>query len=117
MLSTRLYTWFRGREVGRDDFGNRYYEIRRKRGDGAPSRRWVMFAGGVEEASLVPAEWHAWLHYTTDAPLTGPRHPWQKPHQPNLTGTPAAYRPAGHDYEGGQRQRSSADYEAWSPEG
>ena len=49
-----------------------------------------MYAGPVE-ASAVPPEWHAWLHYTTDAPLpdTG-RKVWQKPHLPNATGTAAA---------------------------
>ena len=30
-LGTRLYTWLRGEEVGRDDFGNRYY---REKGGG-----------------------------------------------------------------------------------
>jgi NADH:ubiquinone oxidoreductase subunit len=36
-------------------------------------------------------------------------------HQPNLTGTPQAYRPAGHDYAGGRRNRTTGDYEAWTP--
>ena len=65
----------------------------------------------------MPPEWHAWLHYTTDEPLTDmPRRPWQKPHLPNLTGTPNAYRPPGHDYSGGNRQRTTGDYDAWTPE-
>ncbi|MGH7188917.1 MAG: NADH:ubiquinone oxidoreductase subunit NDUFA12, partial [Acetobacteraceae bacterium] len=111
---TLLFTWFRGRFVGRDDAGNRYFEERRPR-RGLRSRRWVLYAGRPE-ASAVPAEWHAWLHYTTEAPLYGiHRWPWQRPHLPNQTGTPASYRPPGHDYEGGRRSPATGDYEAWSP--
>ena len=73
------------------------------------------YAGAVE-ASRVPPEWHAWLHYTTDAPLLErARYPWEKPHQANATGTPESYRPPGHDYQGGKRARATGDYEAWTP--
>ena len=52
-----------------------------------------------------------------DAPLPeDKRHPWQQEHQPNLTGTAAAYRPPGHELEGGRRARATGDYEAWTPE-
>ncbi len=113
-LGTRLFTWFHGRPVGRDTEGNRYYEERRAR-TGMRRRRWVAYAGPAE-ASAVPPEWHAWLHYTTDAALPeGPQRPWQKPHLPNLTGTPEGYRPPGHDYQGGQRPPATGDYEAWTP--
>ncbi len=113
-LGTRLFTFFRGRLVGRDAAGNRYYEERRAR-PGLRKRRWVAYAG-APEASLVPPEWHAWLHYTTDAALPeGSQRPWQKPHLPNLTGTPESYRPPGHDYQGGHRAPATGDYEAWTP--
>ncbi len=112
----RLFTWLKGRHVGEDGSGNVYYEERRPR-TGYRVRRWVAYAGPAD-ASQVPAEWHAWLHYTTDAPLVErPRQPWEKPHLPNATGTPAGYRPPGHDYEGGQRARATGDYEAWTPGG
>jgi len=114
-IGTRLFTKLRGREVGRDRFGNIYYEERRAR-PGMRRRRWVIYARAVD-ASEVPPEWHAWLHYTTDAPLPEQRlYPWQQEHQPNLTGTPAAYRPPGHDLEGGRRARATGDYEAWTPD-
>jgi NADH:ubiquinone oxidoreductase subunit len=114
-IGTRLFTRFRGRSIGTDSVGNIYYEERKPRA-GARGRRWVMFAG-APEASTVPPEWHSWLHFTTDAPLpdTG-RRPWQKPHEPNLTGTPLGYRPPGHDYQGGHRAASTGDYEAWTPD-
>jgi NADH:ubiquinone oxidoreductase subunit len=41
--------------------------------------------------------------------------PWEKPHIPNLTGTIAAYRPSGAISRGGERQRATGDYEAWTP--
>ncbi len=116
-IGTKLFTYFRGEPVGQDAAGNRYYQDRRRARPGTRRRRWVMFADGVEEASVIPPEWHAWIHYTTDAPIVeAARRPWQKPHQPNLTGTPLAYRPPGHDYSGGNRPRATGDYEAWTPD-
>jgi NADH:ubiquinone oxidoreductase subunit len=113
-IGTRLFTWFKGRLVGSDAAGNRYYQERRPR-PGLRDRRWVLYAGSPE-ASKVPPEWHAWLHYTTEAPLPDSgRRVWQKPHEPNPTGTPAGYRPPGHDYVGGVRAPATGDYEAWTP--
>jgi len=112
-LGTRIFTWLHGKQVGRDGVGNVYYEEKNPRG--ARSRRWVAYAG-VADASNVPPEWHAWMHYTSDAPLSETNRPvWVKPYEPNLTGTPAGYRPPGHDYEGGTRARASSDYESWTP--
>ena len=114
-IGTRLFTLLRGRLVGRDVLGNRYYERRDRRGI-RRNRRWVLYAG-ADEASSVPAEWWGWLHHSTDGPLPeGVRKTWQRPFQINLTGTEAGYRPPGHDYEGGHRARAPGDYEAWSPE-
>ncbi|MEE3502709.1 NADH:ubiquinone oxidoreductase subunit NDUFA12 [Acidiphilium acidophilum] len=112
-----LNTWRHGGAVGRDGVGNQYFEERHATRPDGRARRWVMYAGGARDASLVPPEWHAWLHFTTDAPLSeAGRRDWQRPHQPNLTGTPWAYRPRGHDYLGGQRAGVSADYEPWTPD-
>lgn len=118
-IGTRLFTLWKGRLVGVDDTGNRYYEERRRLGRrrGRKVRRWVIYQGGEVEASRVPPEWHAWLHYTTDDPPNdeAPRRPWQKEHRPNRTGTPDAYHPPGHEYEGGKRDRATGDYEPWRP--
>ena len=115
-LGTRLFTWLRGREVGIDQLGNRYYTERKPRA-GRPARRWVMYQGEAE-ATRVPPEWHAWLHWTIDAVPSGagrPHRPWQKEHLPNLTGTEDAYRPPGHVLQGGRRARATGDYEPWRP--
>ena len=113
-IGTRIFTMLNGRVVGRDAIGNTYYEDRRPR-DGEHRRRWVDDKG-EPEASSVPAEWHSWLHYTTDAPLAeAGKRPWQKPHEANQTATPGSYRPPGHDYQGGKRAHATGDYEAWTP--
>ncbi len=121
-LGTRIYTWLKGEEVGRDRFGNRFFS---EKGGGKvhadsirKERRWVMYEGEVE-ASRVPPDWHAWLHHTAaEPPPPGDpvRHPWEKEHRPNLTGTDEAYRPPGHTLSGGKRARGTGDYEPWTPE-
>lgn len=117
-ISTRLYTLFRGELVGTDSIGNRYYRLKGKdlkNVDGRAERRWVILARG-RDASLVPPEWHAWLHYTSESPLTpDPAKSWRKEHQVNPTGTAQAYLPPGHDLKGGRRERANGDYQAWQP--
>jgi NADH:ubiquinone oxidoreductase subunit len=58
------------------------------------------------------------MHYRTDIPPTEdnyrPRE-WEKPHQPNLTGTPAAYRPRGSILTPESRPEVTGDYEPWTP--
>ena len=109
-LGTRFWTWRKGVAVGTDELGNRYY--RQKNGD----RRWVIY-NGVAEASAIPPGWHGWIHYRTDE-VPGPYKPreWQKPHQPNTTGTPYAYRPPGSILHARPRTPSGdTDYDAWKP--
>ena len=116
MVWTRLY----GEFVGEDEFGNKYY--RTKGGKIDPGlgfqRRWVIY-NGYAEASMIGATWHGWLHNTVDTPPTEqdvkPR-PWWKPHRPNLTGTPGAYRPKGSLLAQGRRPRATGDYKAWTPD-
>ncbi len=112
-IGTRLYTWLKGESVGSDDFGNRYFQ-EKSVVKGRRRRRWVLY-NGEADATKVPAEWHAWLHYTVDEPLKPVARPWIKPHTTNPTGTSQAYLPPGHDLRGGQREKSAADYEAWQP--
>ncbi|MCB1721276.1 MAG: NADH:ubiquinone oxidoreductase subunit NDUFA12 [Rhodospirillales bacterium] len=106
-----------GEKVGSDQLGNIYYRAKPRLGY-KRERRWVMY-NGVPEASNVPPEWHGWLHYQTDEipeeDAESFRRPWQKPHQPNMTGTNQAYRPPGHILEGGQRDKATGDYKPWTP--
>ena len=107
---TRFWTWRKGQFVGEDESGNRYY--RERNGE----RRWVIYNGPVE-ASAIPPGWHGWIHHRVDTPPGAyqPRE-WEKPHEPNLTGTAAAYRPKGSILGAAERPKSDGEYEAWRPE-
>ena len=109
---TRLYLWRFFKPVGTDAFGNSYFQA--KKGD----KRWVVY-NGPAEASAIPPGWHGWMHHRTDTPPTDEAYAplsWEKPHIPNLTGTPQAYRPDGSLLNTGERPRVTGDYDAWSPE-
>jgi NADH:ubiquinone oxidoreductase subunit len=109
-LGTQLYTSRNGLKVGEDDQGNIFYQTR----DG--KRRWVIF-NGEAEASRVSPDWHGWLHHTwNDPPTTAPlpRKAWEQPHLPNMTGTAAAYAPAGSLRRPVPADRR--DYDAWTPD-
>ena len=108
-LNTQFFTWLKGVRVGEDEAGNVFYETRDHK------RRWVIF-NGESDASRVTADWHGWLHHTykeppTTKPLT--HKSWEKPHLENLTGTDAAYAPAGSQRAAKPADRT--DYEAWQP--
>ncbi len=110
-IGTRFHTWRKGLFVGEDEQGNAYYQTR----DG--KRRWVIY-NGEAEASRVPPGWRAWLHRRAAAPPSreeyAPRS-WEKPHRPNLTGTPAAHRPPGSLLRPGAPAAPPAPVEAWRP--
>jgi NADH:ubiquinone oxidoreductase subunit len=109
-LNTQLFTWRKGVRVGDDSQGNIFYH------NADDSRRWVIY-NGEAEASRIDPQWHGWLHRTWDTPPTDKplaHKTWEKPHQPNLTGTAAAYAPAGSLRKSAPADR--ADYEAWTPE-
>lgn len=109
-VGTQFFTWRKGVRVGEDEDGNIYYQTRDDK------KRWVIY-NGLCEASRVSADWHGWLHRTFDKPPTEdplPHKKWEKPHQENLTGSPAAYAPAGSIRRAQPADRS--DYDAWQPE-
>jgi NADH:ubiquinone oxidoreductase subunit len=59
------------------------------------------------------------MHVTVDTPPTEEPHtqrPWEAPQQPNLTGTPGAYRPSGSILAAGTRPRATGDYKPWRPQ-
>ena len=88
-LGTRLQTIFLGKLVGEDEFGNKYYENRKK------NKRWVIYKDEIE-ATKIPVEWYSWMHSIKNKIEKNhdlKKYEWQKPHQPNLTGTDSAYYP------------------------
>ena len=77
-----------GKLVGKDKFGNKYYESKN-------GKRWVIYSDEID-ASKIPVEWYSWIHHTPNN-LQNNQEPtkydWQKEHIPNLTGTKKAYHP------------------------
>ena len=87
-FGTRLNTIFFGKLVGKDSFGNKYYENKK-------GKRWVIYAEEID-ASKIPVEWYSWIHFTPnkiEKIHELDKFDWQKSHQPNLTGTKDAYFP------------------------
>ena len=54
-LGTRLQTIFFGKFVGEDEFGNKYYENKKRK------KRWIIYKGEIE-ATKIPIEWYSWMH-------------------------------------------------------
>lgn len=112
-ISFLLLVWRKGEFIGTDQMGNRYYRANPRKGY-KHEQRWVIYAG-EPDASAIPPEWHGWMHHQTDIVPSDSglsyRKPWQKPAEPNRTGTTLAYSPT----IDGERQRASGDYEAWRP--
>ena len=87
-FGTRIQTIFSGKFIGKDNFGNKYYENKK-------GKRWVIYNDEID-ASKIPVEWYSWMHFTSNKIEKShelKKYEWQKPHQPNLTGTEAAYYP------------------------
>ncbi|KAG8439586.1 hypothetical protein GDO86_005685 [Hymenochirus boettgeri] len=91
-----------GALIGVDKYGNKYFEDKRYF---FGRHRWVEYTKEMNgkatywevDGSMVPPEWHRWLHCMTEEPPT--THPpanhkyiWAN-HQFNLSGTPGQYVP------------------------
>lgn len=115
---TRWTIFRRGKYVGSDSFGNRYFEARDKKDAyDKHKRRWVVYKG-YADASKIPPEWHGWMHYIYDTPPSQqdlPRQSWERDHVPNMSGTPYATFPPGSLNAKASREKASGDYEAWKP--
>lgn len=109
-VGTQIFTSRNGTRVGEDEQGNVYYR------NADDTRRWVIYDGD-NDATRVGPEWYGWLHHTFDKPPTEDpvvRKAWEKPHQPNLTGSDGAFLRPGSIRRADVKPQT--DYEAWSPE-
>ncbi|XP_068163297.1 NADH dehydrogenase [ubiquinone] 1 alpha subcomplex subunit 12 [Antennarius striatus] len=92
-----------GTLIGTDKYGNRYYEDKKHYFFGR--HRWVIYTTDMNgkdtsdevDGTMVPAEWHGWLHSMTDhPPTTHPPEPKKflaETHQFNVSATPQQYVP------------------------
>ena len=108
-VGVRLWTYFSGKLVAKDEFDNRYYTNKNQ------SRRWVVYNGEVEASKVTP-EWNNWLRFTSDdiPSEESTRFKWQLRHTSNQTGTINAYSPKSSSFN---RKKSARDldYDKWKP--
>ena len=87
-LGTFLKTFFTGKFVGKDQFGNKYYRNKK-------DERWVIYSDNIE-ATKITSEWYLWIHHTVDKiplEINKRNYAWQKNHKENKTGTSAKFKP------------------------
>ncbi|KAF5369805.1 hypothetical protein D9758_001359 [Tetrapyrgos nigripes] len=87
-----------GRFVGKDQFGNRYYENLNAAEEVPGRHRWVDYAQHEFNATQVPPEWHSWIQHirkdppSSDSVMQASSPPWKAPWIENLTGTRGAFK-------------------------
>jgi len=88
-FGTFLKTLFYGTYVGKDEYGNKYYNSKQ-------NERWVIYSKKIE-ATKITSDWYLWIHHTVDKiPAEKDqkkRYLWQKNHLENQTGTKNSYKP------------------------
>ena len=92
-IGTRLKTIF---------FGNKYYQNK-------SGNRWVIYKDEID-ASKIPNEWFSWIHFTKNKIENVhefQKYDWQKPHQPNQTGTDNSYHPNKYN------EKKNKKYKSW----
>ena len=57
-FGTFLKTLFYGAYVGKDEFGNKYYQSKK-------NERWVIYSKNIE-ATKITSDWYLWIHHTVD---------------------------------------------------
>ncbi|WP_375318575.1 NADH-ubiquinone oxidoreductase subunit NDUFA12 family protein [Candidatus Tisiphia endosymbiont of Oplodontha viridula] len=97
------------RRIGKDQFGNKYYESKKLDYLGQ-ARRQVVYKGKVE-ASKVPPMWHAWLHYMiNEVPINNGKFDWQQDYLPNITSTSLSHKRV-------KNTTTKTEYNRWQPLG
>jgi NADH:ubiquinone oxidoreductase subunit len=113
-IGTKIATWLFAKEVGKDQFNNKYYQSKNKNAEGK-LKRFVIY-NGINEPTKVPPLWHSWLHYLSDViPIVESNYTWQKESVPNLTGTTYSYKQPRHADNNFNRPNVTGDYQAWNP--
>jgi len=105
-LGTFLYTIVFGKLIGKDEFGNKYYQNKN-------GKRWVIYNGEIN-ASKITSDWFSWIHHTTNVVPDDnkkKKYAWQKPHKDNKTGTKESYRPN----RIAKNTKDFKKYENWNP--
>ena len=102
-LGTFLKTLFYGTYVGKDEFGNKYYQSKK-------NERWVIYSHNIE-ATKITTDWYLWIHHTVDKipeEKDQKKYSWQKKHLENQTGSKNSFRPTKINKDNIQKK-----YETW----
>ncbi len=102
-FGTFLKTLFYGTYVGKDEFGNKYYQSKK-------DERWVIYSQNIE-ATKITSDWYLWIHHTVDKipkEKDQKKYIWQKKHLENQTGSKNSFKPIKIDKDSVQKK-----YEAW----
>ena len=110
-LPTTLYSIFFGKEVGTDNFGNKYYVHKKN-----TSKRWVLYKESVDPTA-VSVDWQLWLNNNANEPPAKPEKifSWQKSRLPNQTGSDEAYHPKSSKYIKNKEKQVNIDSKIWNP--
>ena len=87
-FGTFIKTFFTGKLVGKDDYGNKYYKNKN-------DERWVIYSSEIE-ATKITTDWYLWMHHTIDKipnDKLEKKYLWQKKHSENKTGTEKKHKP------------------------
>ena len=112
-LGTLIYTLFKGKEVGKDKLGNRYFISKNK-----PFRKWVLYKNN-KNPTTIPVNWQLWLTDDDYNSLPGEegsnqKYAWEKNRIKNYTGTVNAYHPTKKLNEK-QNTNKKLKYKNWNP--
>ena len=102
-FGTFLKTLFYGTYVGKDEFGNKYYQSKK-------DERWVIYSQNIE-ATKITSDWYLWMHHTVDKipeERDQKKYIWQKKHLENQTGSKYSFKPIKINKDNVQKK-----YEAW----
>ena len=102
-FGTFLKTLFYGTYVGKDEFGNKYYQSKK-------DERWVIYSQNIE-ATKITSDWYLWMHHTVDKipeERDQKKYIWQKKHLENQTGSKNSFKPIKINKDNVQKK-----YEAW----
>ena len=113
-LGTILYTLFFGKEVGKDNLGNRYFISKNN-----PHKKWVLYKSD-KNPTIIPVNWQLWLTDNNDVenpPMnesTNKKYAWEKSRSQNYTGTVKAYHPA-KKLSTQKATNKKKNYKNWNP--
>lgn len=111
-----ISSYFSGKKVGKDKFGNVFYESKNLSRYFRRSTRWVIY-NGIPEPTKISSEWHSWLHHQKNSLPSKNQQSIMctKERGLNLTGSKFSYCPLNSYIEDRRNTEKLATYIKWKP--